>query len=75
MTTHSSILVWRIPTERGAWQSIDSQSWTQLKRLSMHRYYSRKASILSCDSCGHAMFQGSQVKMAIGQPSNASEVG
>ena len=36
--THSSILVWRIPwiEEPGRIQSIGSQSWTRLKRLSTH---------------------------------------
>ena len=35
--THSSILAYRIPwtEEPGGLQSIGSQSWTQLKRLSM----------------------------------------
>ena len=35
MTTHSSILAWRIPwrVEPGRLQSIGSQSWTQLKGL------------------------------------------
>ena len=38
MATHSSILAWRIPRteEPGGLQSIQSQSWTQLKRLSKH---------------------------------------
>ena len=39
MTTHSSILVWRIPTDRGAWRATVhrvAKSQTQLKRLSMH---------------------------------------
>ena len=38
MATHSSILAWRIPwTEKPAGiQSMWSQSWTWLKRLSMH---------------------------------------
>ena len=39
MATHSSILSWRIPMDRGAWwarvHSITT-SWTQLKRLSLH---------------------------------------
>ena len=38
VTTHSSILAWRIPwTEEpdGLW-SIGSQSWTRLRRLSVH---------------------------------------
>ena len=37
MATHSSILVWRIPMDRGAWQAIVhgvTKSWTRLKQLS-----------------------------------------
>ena len=37
MATHSSILAWRIPTDRGAWRAIVhgvAQSRTQLQRLS-----------------------------------------
>ena len=36
MASHSSILGWRIPEEPGGLQSMGLQSWTQLKRLSMH---------------------------------------
>ena len=39
MATHSSILVWRIPVDRGAWQAIAhgvSKSWTRLSELSTH---------------------------------------
>ena len=38
METHSSILAWRMPQteEPGRLQSMGSQSWTQLKRLSMN---------------------------------------
>ena len=38
MATHSSILGWRIPwtEEPGGLQAMGLQSWTQLKRLSMH---------------------------------------
>ena len=38
MATYSCILAWRIPWtgEPGGLLSIGSQSWTQLKRLSMH---------------------------------------
>ena len=39
MATHSSILAWRIPTDRGAWQAIVYRvikSRTQLKQLSKH---------------------------------------
>ena len=37
MATHSSILTWRIPVDRGAWQATVhrvAQSRTQLKQLS-----------------------------------------
>ena len=38
MTTHSSVLAWRIPwtEEPGGLESIGSQSQTQLKQLSTH---------------------------------------
>ena len=39
MATHSSILVWRIPMDRGAWWATVhrvTKSQTQLKQLSMH---------------------------------------
>ena len=38
MAAHSSVLAWRIPgtEESGGLLSMGSQSWTQLKRLSMH---------------------------------------
>ena len=38
MATHSSILAWKIPwtEEPNGLQSIESQSQTQLKQLSMH---------------------------------------
>ena len=39
MATHSSILVWRIPKDRGTWQAIVhgvAKSWTRLEKLSMH---------------------------------------
>ena len=37
MATHSSVLTWKISwiEEPGGLQSIGSQSWTQLKQLSM----------------------------------------
>ena len=37
--THSSILAWRLPIERGAWWATVhrvAQSWTRLKRFSTH---------------------------------------
>ena len=37
--THSSVLAWKIPMDRGAWQATThgvAKSWTQLKRLSTH---------------------------------------
>ena len=38
MATHSSILAWRIPMDRGAYLATPtgSQGWTGLKRLSVH---------------------------------------
>ena len=39
MATHSSILAWRIPMERGGWQALIhrvEESRTRLKQLSMH---------------------------------------
>ena len=39
MATHSSVLTWRNPVDRGAWRAAVhgvSQSQTRLKRLSMH---------------------------------------
>ena len=50
MTTHSSILAWRIPwTEKpGGLQSMGSQSQIRLKRLSMHAACSNY--ILDCVS-------------------------
>ena len=37
MATHSSILAWRIPRteEPGGLQSMESQSWTQLRELTL----------------------------------------
>ena len=52
MATHSSILAWRIPIDRGAWGTMVhrvAQSWTQLKQLSMHAS-TQKYSILLCES-------------------------
>ena len=39
MATHSSIIAWRIPMDRGTWQATIhrvAKSLTQPKRLSMH---------------------------------------
>ena len=38
LATHSSILTWRIPMDRGAWRAtvhVVTKSWTRLKQLSM----------------------------------------
>ena len=35
MATHSSVLAWRIPWTEEPGRSMGSQSWTQLKQLSM----------------------------------------
>ena len=41
MATHSSLLAWKIPwtEEPGGLQSMGSQSWTQLRRLSTCRIF------------------------------------
>ena len=39
MATHSSILAWRIPMDRGAWRATFhrvAKSWTRRKQLSTH---------------------------------------
>ena len=39
MATHSGILAWRIPMDRGAWRATIhrvTKRWTHLKSLSMH---------------------------------------
>ena len=41
MATHSSILAWRIPIDRGAWQATVhgvAKSQTRLRRLSLHAH-------------------------------------
>ena len=41
LATHSSILAWEIPMERGAWGATVhwvAKSWTQLKQFSMHAH-------------------------------------
>ena len=41
MATHSSILAWRIPMDRGALGATVhkvTESWTQLKQLSTHAH-------------------------------------
>ena len=40
LATHSNILAWRIPIDRGHWQATVhgiAKSWTRLSRLSRHR--------------------------------------
>ena len=44
MATHSSILAWRIPLDRGVWQATVhgvTKSWTRLKRLTTHAHTTR----------------------------------
>ena len=46
MATHSSILAWRIPMDRGAWRATGhgvTKSWTQLKRLSTEHHMSQSS--------------------------------
>ena len=52
VATHSSILVWKIPMDRGAWQAIvhsEAKNQTQLKWLSMH---ARHPDHSCCAKCG-----------------------
>ena len=50
MATNSSILAWRIPMDKGAWQAIVhrvSKSWTWLKQLNTHTHRSYSNSIFN----------------------------
>ena len=50
LETHSSILAWRIPMDRGAqWAKVHgiAQSWTLLKQLSIHLRQVLKLSTIS----------------------------
>ena len=50
MGTHSSILTWRIPIDRGAWQATVhgvAKSWTWLKWLSTVQHSENLQSVLS----------------------------
>ena len=41
MTTHSSILAWRIPMERGPWRVMVhrvAKRWIRLKQLNVHEH-------------------------------------
>ena len=41
IATHSSILSWRIPMDKGAWQALVHRvikGWTQLKPVSTHAH-------------------------------------
>ena len=43
MVTHSSILAWRIPSDRGAWMATDhgvAKSQTRLSDIHLHIFYS-----------------------------------
>ena len=46
MATHSTILAWRIPVDRGAWQATVhgvSKSWTQLNDYAQHSTFADSA--------------------------------
>ena len=53
MTTHSSILAWRMPwkKEPGGLQSIGSQSWTQLKQLNTHKEHLQAYFFITSKGC------------------------
>ena len=45
MATHSSILAWRMPMDRGTWQAMvlrATKSQAQLNQLSMHAHRSHQ---------------------------------
>ena len=49
MVTHSSVLAWRIPMDRGAWRATVhrvTKSWTQLKQLSSNSNRELRSHIL-----------------------------
>ena len=55
MVTHSSILAWRIPMDRGAWWARVhgvAKSRTSLKRLSMHARRKEVLKLISLLICG-----------------------
>ena len=57
MATHSSILAWRIPTDRGAWRATihgDAKRQTQLSNSIQHTKFLPKAVVVSEPSrtCG-----------------------
>ena len=60
--THSDILAWRIPTDRGAWQATVhrvAKSQGQLKRLSMHTCTEKlQIFVNSFDRTHNFIFQG-----------------
>ena len=50
MATHSSILAWRIPTDRGAWRATihwDAKRQTQLNNSIQHTKFLPKAVVVS----------------------------
>ena len=51
MTTHSNILAWRIPMDRGAWWAIVhrvTKSQTRLRQASMHAHSQMGLVIIRC---------------------------
>ena len=51
MATHSSILAWRIPMDRGAWQATVhgvAKSQTRLKRLNTTQHSSKSMKMYFC---------------------------
>ena len=54
MTTHSSILTWRIPMDRGAWQATVhgvAKSWVQLSEEAQHSTACRQPQAWLVGSC------------------------
>ena len=59
MATHSSILAWRIPVDRGAWQTTVHGVTKSLTQLSVHTYthlfmwFSRRKQVRDIVSSSH----------------------
>ena len=51
MAAHSSILAWRISTDRGTWQTADHKEWDTTEKLS-RTILSTKICIRDTDSIG-----------------------
>ena len=54
MATHSSILAWRIPMDRGAWQAFQSMGSQSVKQYGVTKYSTQNKNIdLNCSYHHH----------------------